>query len=211
MAKKTAKATSLQAIEDSLTVDGTAFYSAFRQKNPDEHVYAFLFELSAVGYAANAAIATQESLSRFAEECVDSYDGDLDRATEDLRWSSPENGWYQSPDKAFRDTNKLLDIAERSELYGEYDGSLEKLALRALKRMIKSGVFGDSSDLERGYATQVATIRMSSSWNGRVLSTRHWCSRGSWQSSKSERDRVLHRQRRPAHRPHSFPVLLTWR
>jgi hypothetical protein len=149
MAKKAAKTTTLEAIEESLVAEATTFYGSFRQQNPEEHVYAFLFELSAVGYAANAAIATHESLHRFAEECADSYDNDLERAKDDLRWSSPENGWYQSPDEAFRATNRLLDIAERNALYPEYDGTLETLALAALKTMVSSGTFGGADALER--------------------------------------------------------------
>ena len=149
MAKKSTKNTTVEEIELSLANEGTAFYRDFRKRRSEEEIYAFLFELSAVGYAAAAAIATEEALARFANECLDSYEGDLDRAMSDLRWAGPENGWYQSADKQFRGTNKLLETAERAELYPEYDGTLVKIALAALRRMITDGVFGSGGDLEK--------------------------------------------------------------
>lgn len=142
MAKKSAKNTTKEEIEQALLAEGTAFYQAFRKRLAKETIYAFLFELSSVGYAAAAAIATEESLKRHAEECADDFDGDTSQAISELRWAGPEDGWYQSEDKQFRNTNKLLDIAEETELYPEYDGTLEKIALSVVKRMDGEGLFG---------------------------------------------------------------------
>ncbi|MFO0924958.1 MAG: DUF4303 domain-containing protein [Pirellulales bacterium] len=149
MAKKKSSATSAEAIASALAVDATAFLEGFRKKHAKETIYAFLLELSAVGYAAGAAIATEESLRRFAEDCVEDFDGDLEKALRDMRWAGPEEeSWYQSPEKAFRISNQLLEIAEETELYPEYDGSLEKIALSALKSMMKEGAFGTKQECD---------------------------------------------------------------
>jgi hypothetical protein len=142
MAKKALKSTTLQEIEDAMLAEGIAFLQAFQKRHAKESMYSFLFELSAVGYAAAAAVATEESLKEHAEQCVDDFDGDVKQAMAALRWAGPEDGWYQSEDKHFRNTNKLLDIAEETELYPEYDGTLEKIALSVIKRMDSDGVFG---------------------------------------------------------------------
>ena len=149
MPKKSKPSTTLSAIENSLVAEGGAFFRNFQKQNPRETIYGFLFELSGLGYAAAAAIATEESLARFAQECEDDYDGDLERAKDELRWAGPENGWYQSDDKHFRSTNKLLELAEECGLYPEYDGTLEKIALSAIQRMMSDGVFGLPSEREK--------------------------------------------------------------
>jgi hypothetical protein len=149
MATRSLKTTTIEEIKISLAAEGAAFYSKFQTRHPEERVYAFLFELSAVGYAAAAAIATEESLARFAGECAESYEHDLNRAKDDLRWAGPENGWSQSTDADFRLTNKLLSIAEKTGLYGEYAGTLEKAALSALERMAADGAFGEASEVDR--------------------------------------------------------------
>lgn len=142
MKKKSAKSTTLQEIEDALFTEGAAFFRDFQKKHDNEHIYSFLFELSEVGYAAAAVIATEESLTEFAQDCADDFDGDVQRALAELRWGGTEDGCYQSADKHFRNTNKLLDTAEETELYPEYDGTLEKLALSVLGRMDSEGLFG---------------------------------------------------------------------
>jgi hypothetical protein len=142
MAKKAVKSTTLREIEDAMLAEGVAFLQAFQKRHEKETIYAFLFELSAVGYAVAAAIATEESLRTHAEECVDDFDGDVNKAMTELRWAGPEDGWHQSEDKHFRNTNKLLDIAENSELYPEYDGTLEKIALSVIQRMDSAALFG---------------------------------------------------------------------
>jgi hypothetical protein len=149
MPKKSKKGTTLVEIENSLMTEGVAFFRNFRKRNPHETIYAFLIELSGVGYAAAAAIATEESLARFAQECADDYDGDVELAKNELRWAGPENGWYQSDDKHFRNTNQLLELAEESELYPEYNGTLEKIALSAIQRMVTDGVFGSPGEREK--------------------------------------------------------------
>lgn len=142
MAKKSAKRTTQEEIENALLAEAISFYQAFQKRHAKEAIYAFLLELSSVGYAAAAAIATEESLTRHAEECADDFEGDLPQAISELRWAGPEDGWYQSEDKQFRNANKLLEIAEETELYAEYDGTLEKIALSVIKRMDAEGLFG---------------------------------------------------------------------
>ena len=149
MAKKPKKTTTLAEIEEAFVTEGTAFFESFRRKKAKETVYAFLFELSAVGYYAGAAIATEEGLARSADDVQDSFDGDLEQAKSELRWGSLEDGWLQSTDKQFRATNELLERAEETELYPEYDGTLEKVAAAALQRMIDAGVFGSADERER--------------------------------------------------------------
>ncbi|MCC7492898.1 MAG: DUF4303 domain-containing protein [Fimbriimonadaceae bacterium] len=139
----------LPAIAAALAADGTAWYQALQPKLRGERVYAFLFELSAVGYAAAAAVATEEGLRRTAEGYLDDFDGDLTRAIASLRWAGPEDGWYQSPERAFRTTNRLLDAAERQELYPVYSGDLERLALQALQQMDATGLFGTGAAREQ--------------------------------------------------------------
>lgn len=142
MKKKPAKTTTLQEIEEALFTEGAAFFRDFQKKHNHEHIYSFLFELSEVGYAAAAVIATEESLAEFAQDCADDFDGDIQRALAELKWGSTEEGCYQSEDKHFRNTNKLLDIAEETELYPDYDGTIEKIALSVLARMDSEGLFG---------------------------------------------------------------------
>jgi hypothetical protein len=77
-----------------------------------------------------------------AEECADDFDRDTSRAISELRWAGPEDGWYPSEDKQFRNANKLLELAEETELYPEYDGTLEKIALSMVERMDGEGLFG---------------------------------------------------------------------
>ena len=149
MAKKSVKSTTLKEIEDAMFADGVAFLQAFQKRHAKEAIYAFLFELSSVGFSAAAAIATEESLTRHAEECVDDLDGDIPQAISELRWVGPEDGWYQSEDKQFRNANKLLEIAEETELYAEYDGTLEKIALSVIERMDTEGLFGPPEAREK--------------------------------------------------------------
>ncbi len=148
MVKKSPKSTTLQEIEEAMLAEGVAFLQSFQKRHSGESVYAFLFEVSAVGYAAAAAIATEEALAKHAEECIDDFNGDVEQARAELRWAGPEDGWYQSEDKHFRNTNKLLDLAEDIELYPEYDGTLEKVALSVIKRMDSEGLFG-AADLRK--------------------------------------------------------------
>ena len=143
MPKKPTKATTLTEIEDALAAEGAAWVMSFRAAHADERPYAFVFEISEVGYAAGAAIATEEGLDRFAAESAESYGGDLRKAKADCRWAGPENGWYQSPDKAFKNTNRLLGVAEATGLYPEYGDTLENLAVAALRRMDAEGCFGE--------------------------------------------------------------------
>ncbi len=98
---------------------------------------------------SSAAVASEESLSKYAEECIDDYDGDLDQAIAELRWGGIEDGWYQSKDKDFRNANGLLDIAEQIELYPEYDGTLEKIGLSVIRRMDAEAIFGPPEVRER--------------------------------------------------------------
>ncbi|MFO1044431.1 MAG: DUF4303 domain-containing protein [Planctomycetaceae bacterium] len=142
IAKQVAKSTTQKEIEDALFVEGCAFYQAFQKRHAKESVYSFLFEISSVGYTAAAAIGTEESLAKYAEEIAEDFDDDVQQAIAELRWAGPENGCYQSTDKQFQQSNKLLEIAEDTELYPEYDGTLEQIALSAIKRMEEDVVFG---------------------------------------------------------------------
>ena len=149
MGKKAAKSTTLAEIEEAMLAEAIAFFQTFQKRHSKESIYAFLFELSAVGYAAAAAIATEEALASYAEECADDFEEDVQQAMDALRWVGPEEGWYQSEDKHFRNANKLLDIAEEIELYPEYDGTLEKIALSVMKRMDTDGIFGAQKAREK--------------------------------------------------------------
>ena len=141
MAKKVVKTTSLDQIESALSTELTAFVSAFRAKH-DEEIYGVLIEISREGFSAHGSIATEEGLTRFANECLGSYKGDLSAAKKDLRWAGPENGWYQSDDKAFRTTNAELSIAQKSKLYDYFDRTLTALCLKTLKSLDENGLFG---------------------------------------------------------------------
>jgi len=149
MAKKATTPTTIQEIEDAIITEATAYFALMQKRLATETTYAFLLELSAVGYAIAAAIATEESLERFADECAEDFDDDIEAAKNSLRWGSTEDGWYQSEDKHFRSSNKLLDAAENLDLYPEYDGTLERIALQAIQRMIDQGVFGPAAEREK--------------------------------------------------------------
>lgn len=149
MAKKSAQVTTVQEIEQAIYSDAAAFLAAFRKRRSKETMFGFLFEVSSVGYAIHVAIGTEESLAKAAEELVDDFDGDLDRAKAELRWAGVEDGWHQSADKDVRNANKLLDIAETIELYPEYDGTLESIALKVLAKMDAEGLFGEGKAREQ--------------------------------------------------------------
>jgi hypothetical protein len=73
---------------------------------------SILIEISSVGYAAAAAIAAKESLTRHSKQYANEFDGDIPQAIPELRWAGFEDGWYQSEDKKFRNANDLLELAE---------------------------------------------------------------------------------------------------
>ncbi len=148
MAKKLTGTTSVAAITDALTGEAAACFAALARKYGKERPYAFVLEVSATGYGVGAALATEDGLLRFAEECKGDYGDDLARAAADCRWAGPENGWHQTAERAFRETNRLLHIADATALYPAYDGTLERAAVDVFRALDDRHAFGEGASRE---------------------------------------------------------------
>jgi hypothetical protein len=149
MAKSRKQLVTLEAIRNELRTAAERFLCGMEKDHPGERLYGFFFELSREGDLARGAAATDEGLSRFAEERLAQDGGNLDKLRAELRWGSTEEAWYQAPGSAFIKVNKLLRQAEQQGLYEMYDGTLNGLCLDVLKEMDTAGAFGAGPDRER--------------------------------------------------------------
>jgi uncharacterized protein DUF4303 len=149
MAKSRSEPVGLDAIRAALRAAAEKFLRGVAKEHPGETLYGFLFEISCEGFSAHGAAATEEGLSRYAEEWVAKTGGKVARLKAEFRWGSTEDGWYQQPDAAFNAVNRLLARAEREELYEMYGGVLEGLCIDVLKELDAAGTFGTGADRER--------------------------------------------------------------
>jgi hypothetical protein len=149
MAKSRTESLSLGDIRSALHQAAEKFLHAVAKDHPGETLYGFLFEVSCEGFSAHGAAATEEGLSRFAEEWAAERGGKVEHLKSEFRWGSTEDAWYQQPDAAFAAVNRLLARAEREELYEMYAGVLEGLCIDVLKEMDAAGTFGTGATRER--------------------------------------------------------------
>ena len=117
MAKAQKPPVTLDAIRTTLRSAADDFLCRVVKAHPGETVFGVLFEISCEGFSAHGTIGTEEGLTRFAQRMMDDGEGDdLDKVEAEFRWGSPEDAWYQQPDKAFDAVNKLLGQAEQENL-----------------------------------------------------------------------------------------------
>lgn len=151
MAKKKAapvKVTSEQIVA-SLVADIEAVWKWYKSKHKNESVYAFFLETSDTGGTVFASIASEESLTNFATECLDSYDGSIEKAKDALRWAGTEDCFLQVDEKYFKASNKLLEQGFDCGLLDYFDGKTQEYAIEALNLFTSSGRFVDESDREK--------------------------------------------------------------
>ncbi len=154
MAKSKTRSVSHDDICSALRSSAEDFLRRFAKADPDERLYAFLFEISCEGFSARGAVATEEALARYSK--VQLAKVKPIKASDPLavvqscfRWAGPEDGWYQQPDEAFNAANDLLSRAESQNLYEMYDGSLNEMCLQVLREMDKAGQFGKGEERDR--------------------------------------------------------------
>jgi hypothetical protein len=148
MAKSKKQAVTLQAIRLGLIACAHDFLNRLAERQPNERLYAFLFEISCEGFSAHGAAATEEGLTRCVQKLIeggrgDDFGNDLEKGRARYRWWGPEDGgWYQQPDEAFQPVQELLQRAEDEGLYETYSDNLNRLCIEALQAMDAVGRFG---------------------------------------------------------------------
>jgi hypothetical protein len=130
------------------------FLRRVAKANPDETLYAFLFEISCEGFSAHGAVATEEALARYSNAQLARVtpikaSDPLAIVQSCFRWAGPEDGWYQQPDAAFNAANKLLSRAQAQNLYEMYDGSLNEMCLQVLRELDRAEHFGKGEKRDR--------------------------------------------------------------
>jgi hypothetical protein len=154
MARSRNEAVTLGTLRGALRLAAEDFLRRVAKAHPGETMYGFLFEISATQFGAHGAVGTEEGLTRYAEKFVAGeygadFDNDVEKAKAAFRWGSTEDAWYQQPEEAFDEVNKLLGRAEEQELYEPYGDALEKLCVEVLREMDAAGRFGTGKDRER--------------------------------------------------------------
>ncbi|PSF37098.1 hypothetical protein C7H19_11705 [Aphanothece hegewaldii CCALA 016] len=132
-------------IQNAITQGIREFLVAFENNWPNETMYAFLLEVSCEGTSLEAVAATEEGLTRIAKKYAESYFNELqiNEKRIELRWGSPEDGWYPSYNgNYFNYANQLLIDAHNDQLMELYDGKLNQLALNVLHKLDMQGLFG---------------------------------------------------------------------
>ena len=154
MAKSKKKPVTRDALCSELRMSAEDYFRRVAKANPGEKLYAFLFEISCEGFSVHGAIATEEGLTRYAEEQLSEVRPiktaePLATLRSCFRWAGPEDGWYQQPESAFNAVNKSLRRAEAEALYEMYDGSLNEICLQVLQEMDQDRLFGVGDERER--------------------------------------------------------------
>jgi hypothetical protein len=136
------------AIRDAIAIGVKNFLIAFRQDWTHETMYGFLLEAAWEGTSVEAVAATEEGLLRIAKY----YAADEGKEDEEsmnhqriqLRWGSPEDGWYPSYDADFfTRANQLLTQAHETGLMQLGNQQLQQLCLKVLKELDSAGVFAN--------------------------------------------------------------------
>ncbi|MEJ1935634.1 DUF4303 domain-containing protein [Nostoc sp. NIES-2111] len=137
------------AIRDAIATGIKSFLAAFKHDWVNETMYGFLLEASWEGTSVDAVAATEEGLLRIAK----SYAADDAKEDEQsinhqriqLRWVSPEDGWYANYDaNFFTRANQLLVQAHETGLMELGDQQLQQLCLEVLRELDSAGVFASA-------------------------------------------------------------------
>ncbi len=132
-------------IQDAISQGIKSFLVAFSNDWQDESVYGFLLEISCEGTCLEGVAATEEGLTRIAKQYSESISSEslINEWRIELRWGSPEDGWYTNYEGGcFDNANQLLMNAHEAGLIELYDGQLNRLVLGVLQNLDVQGLFG---------------------------------------------------------------------
>jgi hypothetical protein len=139
----------IDAIRKAIVSGTKAFLAAMAKDWRGETIYGVLLEAAVEGDNVYAVAGTEEGLTRIAEKYAamgyQAKSGDtLTLLRKELRWGSPEDGWYSRYDAPFFDrANKLLSKARDGGLVKMFDGTLNRVCLAALRELNKGRAFGE--------------------------------------------------------------------
>ncbi|BAT54402.1 hypothetical protein NOS3756_33710 [Nostoc sp. NIES-3756] len=136
-------------IRDAITTGIQNFLAAFRHDWANETMYGFLLEASWEGTSVEAVAATEEGLLRIAKYYTASEGKEDEQSINhqriQLRWGSPEDGWYANYDaNFFIRANQLLAFAHEAGLMELGDQQLQQLCLEVLRELDSAGVFANA-------------------------------------------------------------------
>jgi hypothetical protein len=142
------------AIREAIAEGARNFLVAFRQDWIGETMYGFLLETSWEGTSVEAVAGTEEGLLRIARYYANREgkqdEESLDLLCAQLRWESPEDGWYADYDAGFFEkANQLLSEVHKVGLMEIGDGQLQNLCLEALRELDTAGTFETNRTRER--------------------------------------------------------------
>jgi hypothetical protein len=141
-------------IRRSIAEASKEFLAAFDRDWAGEAMYSFLLQTSCEGYDVEAVAASEEGLLRAAQAHTKHYGQTSESFTQEmqiqLRWGSPEDGWYENYAAGFfRNANQLIAEAHEAESIEIYDLQLQQMCLEVLKELDSDRVFGVGKERER--------------------------------------------------------------
>jgi len=142
------------AIREAIAVGARNFLAAFNQDWTGETIYSVLLEAVWEGTCVEAVAGTEEGLLRIAQYYAaregKQDEESLNRQCIELRWGSPEDGWYANYDAGFFGrANQLLSEVHEAGLMELGDQQLQQLCLEVLRELDADGVFGIGEARER--------------------------------------------------------------
>ncbi len=148
-----------QRIRDELKRTIRLLLDQLHRDQPNDHMYAILFEVDVSGTYAIRVAGSEESLTRLAEKYIAKgyrvQSGDLLETLRSLlRWhvaGDDLDGWYWGNQDDDAQVTELIEQAVRSGLIEEYGEvqPLRTLCLEALRELDSEGVFGSGGEWER--------------------------------------------------------------
>lgn len=134
-------------IREAISVGAKDFLLAFKRDWAGETIYSFLLEAVWEGTDVEAVAGTEEGLLRITQFYADREgkqdEESINRLRTELRWGSPEDGWYANYDAGFFDrANHLLSEAHEAGVMELGDQQLQQLCLEVLHALDADGVFG---------------------------------------------------------------------
>ncbi|MEH2106267.1 DUF4303 domain-containing protein [Nostoc sp.] len=141
-------------IRDAIATGVRDFLVAFRHDWANETMYGFLLEAVWEGTSVEAVAGTEEGLLRIAQYYAASEGQEDEELINyqgiELRWGSPEDGWYANYDADFfKRANQLLAEAHETGLMELGDQQLQQLCLEVLRQLDGAGVFGSGKTRQK--------------------------------------------------------------
>lgn len=130
------------------------FLAAFYHDWVGETTYSFLLEVPWEGTSIDAVAGTEEGLLRITRNYAASEgkqdEESFNRLKTQLRWGSPEDGWYENYSAGFFEkANQLISEVHQAGLLEEGDQRLQQLCLEVLRELDTTQVFGAGEERER--------------------------------------------------------------